>query len=31
LSEEEMIDLIEKIVNEQKIEGIKTQDSAMKE
>jgi enolase len=30
LSEEEMIDLIEKIVNEQKIEGIKTQDSAMK-
>jgi hypothetical protein len=31
LSEEEMIDLIEKIVNEQKIEGIKTQDSAMKQ
>lgn len=31
LSEEEMIDLIEKIVNEEKIEGIKTQDSAMKQ
>ena len=31
LTEEEMIDLIEKIVNEEKIEGIKTQDSAMKQ
>jgi hypothetical protein len=31
LSEEEMIDLIEKIINEEKIEGIKTQDSAMKQ
>jgi len=31
LSEEEMIDLIEKIIEEQKIEGIKTQDSAMKQ
>ena len=31
LSEEEMIDLIEKIVNEEKVEGIKTQDSAMKQ
>jgi hypothetical protein len=31
LSEEEMIDLIEKIIYEEKIEGIKTQDSAMKQ
>ena len=31
LSEEEMIDLIEKIIQEEKIEGIKTQDSAMKQ
>ena len=31
LSEEEMIDLIEKIIEEQKIEGIKTQDSVMKQ
>jgi len=31
LTEEEMIDLIEKIIEEQKIEGIKTQDSAMKQ
>ena len=30
LTEEEMIDLIEKIVNEQKIEGISTQKNAMK-
>lgn len=31
LSEDEMIDLIESIIEEQKIEGIKTQDSAMKQ
>ena len=31
LSEEEMIDLIEKIINEEKVEGIKTQNSAMKQ
>ena len=31
LSEEEMIDLIEKIISEEKIEGIKTQNSAMKQ
>ena len=31
LSEEEMIDLIEKIINEEKVEGIKSQNSAMKQ
>jgi len=31
LTEEEMIDLIEKIIQEEKIEGIKSQDSAMKQ
>jgi len=31
LSEEEIIDFIEKIVKEEKIEGIKSQDSAMKQ
>lgn len=31
LSEKEMIDLIENIIEEQKIEGIKNQDSAMKQ
>ena len=30
LSEEEMIDLIEKIINEEKIEGVKSQNTAMK-
>jgi len=30
LTEEEMIDLIEKIVNEEKVEGIKDQNTAMK-
>lgn len=31
LTEEEMIDLIEKIIEEQKIEGIKSQETAMKQ
>ena len=31
LTEEEMIDLIERIIQEEKIEGIKSQDSAMKQ